>query len=158
MIKHERDRAAIVAPPPLLTVLCIAAGFIADHVKPFPFIHGMAWPRVALCVALLFLAGAVVVSGIRQLRKHNEHPSPYRPTDAIVGSGIYRFTRNPIYLGFLLVVLAVGIGANSAWFLLSVVALFVGLTFGVVKPEERYLSVKFGDQYDEYRRRVRRWV
>lgn len=158
MIKHERDRAAVVAPPPLLTAVCVAAGFIADHFKPLPFIHGIARSRVALCVALLFLAGAVIFSGIRQLIKHNEHPSPYKPTDAIVGSGIYRFTRNPIYLGLLMVVLAVGIGANNAWLLLSFVALFVVLNFGVVKPEERYLSVKFGDRYDEYRRRVRRWV
>ena len=158
MIKQERDRAAVVAPPPLLTAVCIAAGFLVDHFKPFPFIHGIARYRGALCVAFVFLAGAIIFSGIRQLIKHHEHPSPYKPTDAIVASGIYRFTRNPIYVGFLMVVLAVGIGANNAWLLLSFVTLFVALHFGVVKPEERYLSVKFGDRYDEYRRRVRRWV
>jgi protein-S-isoprenylcysteine O-methyltransferase Ste14 len=57
-----------------------------------------------------------------------------------------------------MVVLAVGIGANNAWLLLSFGTLFVVLHFGVAKPEERYLSLKFGDRYDEYRRRVRRWV
>jgi protein-S-isoprenylcysteine O-methyltransferase Ste14 len=158
MAEHERDRAAIAAPPPLLTILCIVGGFVADHFRPFPFIHAMAWLRYGLCLALSILAGAVIFSGIRQLRKHDEHPSPYKPTDSIVGSGIYRFTRNPIYLGFLIVVLAVGVGANSAWFSLSLVVLFVVLTVGVVKPEERYLSMKFGDRYDEYRRRVRRWL
>ena len=158
MTEHERDRAAVVAPPPLLMALCIAAGFIANHFKPFPFIHWIAWSRVALGAAMLFVAGAFIFSGIRQLIRHNEHPSPYKPTDAIVGSGIYRFTRNPIYVGFLVIVLAVAIGANNAWLLLSFVALFVVLHFGVVKPEERYLSVKFGDRYDDYRRRVRRWI
>lgn len=158
MIKHEKDRAAVLAPPPLLTAVCIAAGFIADHFKPFPLIQGMDWFRDSLCVALSFLAGSVIFSGLRQLIKHHEHPSPYKPTDAIVESGIYRFTRNPIYLGLLIAVLAVAIGANSAWLLLSFVTLFVLLHFGVVKPEERYLSIKFGDRYDEYRRRVRRWI
>jgi len=57
-----------------------------------------------------------------------------------------------------MLVLAVGIGANDAWFLLSLVMLFVLLHFGVVRPEERYLSVKFGTGYEEYRRRVRRWL
>ena len=107
---------------------------------------------------LFILAVAVIFSGIRQLVKNREHPSPYKPTGAIVAGGIYRFTRNPIYVGFLLVALAAGIGANNAWLLLSFVALFIVLHFGVVKPEERYLSMKFGSGYDEYRRRVRRWV
>jgi protein-S-isoprenylcysteine O-methyltransferase Ste14 len=158
MIKQERDRAAVVAPPPLLVAVCIAAGFLAGHFKPFPFIDGLAWYRGALCAALVFFAGAVIFSGIRQLIKHHEHPSPYKPTDTIVAGGIYRFSRNPIYVGFLAIALAVGIGSNNAWLLLSFVTLFVVLHFGVVKPEERYLSVKFGDRYDEYRRRVRRWV
>ena len=158
MIEHERDRPAIIAPPPLLAAVCIAAGFIAAHFRPFPFIPGAAWPRVALGVTLFLLAAVIVFSSRRELIKHHEHPNPYKPTDAIVVSGIYRFTRNPIYVGFLLVVLAVGVGANNAWLLLSFVALFVLLYLGVVKAEERYLSAKFGDRYDEYRRRVRRWV
>ncbi len=157
-IPPERDRAAVIAPPPLLTVICIAAGFIAAHFEPLPLYHGPAWPRVALCVALFLLAAVVIVLALRELIRHREHPSPYKPTDAIVGSGIYRFTRNPIYVGFVMLVLAVGIGANDAWFLLSLVMLFVLLHFGVVRPEERYLSVKFGTGYEEYRRRVRRWL
>ena len=107
---------------------------------------------------MFLLAAVIVFSSRRELIKHNEHPNPYKPTDAIVVSGIYRFTRNPIYVGFLIVVLAVGVGANNAWLLLSFIALFVLLHFGVVKAEERYLSEKFSDSYDEYRRRVRRWV
>jgi protein-S-isoprenylcysteine O-methyltransferase Ste14 len=158
LISAERDRASIVAPPPLLTAICIGAGFIANHFKPLPLFPGIGWYRLPFAVALLMLAGAIIASAIRQFRKHHEHPSPYKPTDTIVASGIYRFTRNPIYLGFLLVVLAVAIGANSGWLLISCAALFVILLFGVVKPEERYLSAKFGDGYAEYRRRVRRWL
>jgi protein-S-isoprenylcysteine O-methyltransferase Ste14 len=153
-----RDRAGVIAPPPLLTALCIAAGFIADHFKPIPLIRGLSIARLTLCIALSLLAGIIIFSGLRQLVRHKEHPSPYKPTDAIVASGIYRFTRNPIYAGFLVIVLAVAVGANSAWLLLSFIALFVVLHLGVVKPEERYLSSKFGDTYDDYRRRVRRWI
>jgi len=90
--------------------------------------------------------------------KNNEHPNPYKPTSTIVQNGIYGFTRNPLYISLLLIVLVVGIGVNDAWLLSSFVALFVLLHFGVVKAEERYLSTKFGSRYDEYRRSVRRWL
>lgn len=158
MTEDGKDRAAVIAPPPLLTVVCIAAGWIAGHFRPFPFVPGPERLRDVLCVAFLLLAAGFLVAGVGQLMKHKEDPSPYKPTKAIVGSGVYRFTRNPIYIGFLTVVLAVSVCADNAWLLLSFVALFVLLHFGVVKREERYLSAKFGEGYDEYRRRVRRWL
>jgi protein-S-isoprenylcysteine O-methyltransferase Ste14 len=153
-----KDRPAIIAPPPLLAVVCIAAGFIADHYRPLPLIHGVAWLRIALSVALFLLGAAIIFSSRQELVRHHEHPNPYKPTNAIVTSGVYRFTRNPIYVAFLIVVIAVAIAANSAWLLLSFVATFVLLQFGVIRAEERYLAAKFGESYDEYRRRVRRWI
>ena len=155
---NERDRAAVIAPPPLLTVVCAGAGFLAGHFRPLPFLGGNSIFRIILCSALLLLAVALTFSGLRQLITNREHPNPYEPTHAIVDSGIYRFTRNPIYVGFLLLVLAAAAGADNAWLLVSFVALFLVLQFGVVKPEERYLSSKFGEGYDDYRRRVRRWI
>ena len=158
MNKQDRDRPAIMAPPPLLMGLCVAAGLIAAHFWPLPITHDAVLARVASCIVLALIAGGLIFSGSRELIKHYEHPSPYRPTGAIVESGIYRFTRNPLYLGLLLVALAVGIGANDAWVLLSVVPLFLLLHFGVVRAEERYLSAKFGSRYDDYRRSVRGWL
>jgi protein-S-isoprenylcysteine O-methyltransferase Ste14 len=89
---------------------------------------------------------------------HGTHPSPYRPTAAIVTTGVYRFTRNPIYVAFLLVVLAFGLFANSWWFVVFGGLLFFLLDFGVVKREESYLLEKFGDPYRQYCRQVRRWI
>lgn len=153
------DRAAVIAPPPLLLLLCIAAGAIVDHFKPFPMIRNFDFvPRIATCVGLLLVAAAIVFTAIRQFVAHHEHPSPYKPTNAIMSSGIYRFTRNPIYVGFMVVVLAASVGINNWWVLLSIVPLFLLLQFGVVLPEEKYLSGKFGAPYDDYRRQVRRWL
>ena len=94
----------------------------------------------------------------REFVKHNENPNPYKPTSTIVSSGIYRFSRNPIYIAFLVFALATAIVANNAWILLSIPLLFVLLQFGVVRAEERYLSGKLGAEYDAYRRSVRRWI
>ena len=153
------DRAAVIAPPPLLMLLCIAAGAIVDHFKPFPIIRNFDLvPRIAICAAILLVAAGLVFTAIRQFVTHQEHPSPYQPTNAIVSSGVYRFTRNPIYVGFMVVVIAAAIGFNSWWVLLSIVPLFLLLQFGVVLREEKYLSTKFGAGYDDYRRTVRRWI
>jgi protein-S-isoprenylcysteine O-methyltransferase Ste14 len=153
------DRAAVIAPPPLLMLLCIAAGAIIDHFKPFLIIRDLDFvPRVAICIAILLVAAGLVFTAIRQFVTHHEHPSPYEPTNAIVSTGVYRFTRNPIYVGFLIVVIAAAVGFNSFWVLLSIVPLFLLLQFGVVLREEKYLSTKFGTAYDDYRSRVRRWI
>jgi len=153
-----KDRPSIIAPPPLLGLVCIAAGFIAAHYKPLTFFPGPASIRIAISVVFFFIAVVGIFMARRELVKHKEHPNPYRPTNAIVSSGIYRRTRNPIYVSFMVIVLAAAVAANNGWLLLAMVVLFVLLEFGVVRAEERYLSAKFGAEYEEYRRRVRRWI
>jgi protein-S-isoprenylcysteine O-methyltransferase Ste14 len=152
-----KDRPAIIAPPPLLGLACIAAGLIAEHYKPLPFFPVPLAIRVAIAIVLFFIAVFGIAMARRELIKHHEHPNPYKPTSAIVSSGIYRRTRNPIYIAFMIIVLAAAVAANSVWLLLSIVVLFVLLEFGVLRAEERYLSGKFGVEYDAYRRTVRRW-
>ena len=155
---ESRDRAVVIAPPPLLTVISIGMGIAIEYFKPLPLVPGLGHVRIAAAAALVLIAVVCVASAIRQFMRHNEHPSPYKPTGTIMDSGIYSRTRNPIYVGFLIIVLAVAVAMNSAWLLLSFVVLALVLHFGVVKPEERYLSAKFGSTYDDYRRRVRRWI
>ena len=153
-----KDRPAIIAPPPLLALACIGIGLIAGYYKPLPFFPGPTAVRAVVAIVLFMIAVILVVLSRRELVKHREHPNPYKPTSAIVTSGIYGLTRNPIYVGFHFVVLAVAVGANNAWLFLAAVVLFILLWFGVVRAEERYLSGKFGAEYDDYRRKVRRWI
>jgi protein-S-isoprenylcysteine O-methyltransferase Ste14 len=157
-LRMKIDHARVVAPPPLLMVLCIAAGFLAEHFQHFQIFPAHHPIRRPLCFALFGAAVIIFVTAIRELIRHKTHPSPYKATAALVQTGIYRFSRNPIYVGFLLVVLGCAMCADSGWLLLAAVALFVLLRFGVVSREEQYLSRKFGDVYEEYRRKVRRWM
>ena len=108
---------------------------------------------------LLFLvAVSIFILAEKQFRAHKEHPSPYRPTHTIFGTGIYSRSRNPIYIAMMIVLVAVAFAANDAWFLIALPVLFLLLRFGVVSAEETYLSEKFGAEYEDYRRRVRRWI
>ena len=153
-----RDRPAIIAPPPLLALLCIIAGFIAGHYAPLAFFPGPPALRIAVASVVFVSAIAIVVVARRELIKHHEHPNPYKPTGAIVSTGIYGRTRNPIYIALHIVVLALAIAANNAWLLVAMPVLFVLLEFGVVRAEERYLAGKFGAEYAAYRQKVRRWL
>ena len=153
-----RERPAIIAPPPLLAAGCILAGFVASHYWALPFFPGPRPIRIAVGVLLFLGAVLIFVLAQREFMAHNEHPSPYRATNTIFGTGIYSRSRNPIYIAMMIVVLAVGVTANDAWFLIALPVLFLLLRFGVVSAEETYLSEKFGANYDDYRRRVRRWI
>jgi protein-S-isoprenylcysteine O-methyltransferase Ste14 len=154
----EPDRPRLIAPPPLIGLICIIAGFVADHFSPWPLFAKHRAIEVATGIALFILSVAIVFLARRQFVAHGTHLNPYRPVEALVVDGIYRFSRNPIYVAFLLVVVAFALWTNSIWFLLATVIAFFLLHFGVVKREERYLSDKFGEPYATYRRRVRRWL
>jgi protein-S-isoprenylcysteine O-methyltransferase Ste14 len=152
------DRAPIIAPPPLLGLLCIVAGFVAKHFKPLPLFTAHAVVRIVVGICLVAISAAVIIVARQQFIAHGTHPNPYRPTAAVVTSGLYRFSRNPIYLAFLLIVIAFAFFANSIWFFLSALLLFLILHAAVVRREERYLAGKFGESYAGYCRQVRRWI
>jgi len=104
--------------------------------------------------------GALVLFGwsvLTMLRAGANVPTN-QPSTVIVSHGPFRFSRNPIYLAMLLLIIGIACWLNSAWFLL-LAPVFVGLiTSGVIMREEKYLSAKFGTEYDDYRARVRRWI
>ena len=155
---HQADRPGIIAPPVLLTALCILAALGAEHFVHLPLVAGHATVRLAAAAAIFAAACLVLLDALRQMRRHRTTPNPYKPSSAVVSSGIYGLSRNPIYVAFLLFVLAAAVGANTGWMLVALVALFLLLEFGVVRREERYLAAKFGRAYDDYRARVRRWL
>ena len=109
---------------------------------------------IVLVAVGLFLAGWTTIA----LRRAGEHPHPSRPTATLVTDGPFRFSRNPIYLGFVSLAMGIGLALNSYWVLGSVSVAFVALQVLVVTREERYLETVIGHEYAEYRKRVRRWL
>ena len=153
-----RDHAGVFVPPPLLFVIPIVAAVIL----------GSKWPwLIADRSSLLVLGGVVmIVAGIAvglasvySFRKASTTILPAgRPTTAIVGSGPYRFTRNPMYVAMACAYIGISLVLNNLWALVLLpVAVIVVDTF-VIRREERYLTAKFGEPYREYCARVRRWL
>jgi len=145
--------------PPLI-VLLIAALLMWAIARATPH-WTLPYPgRRLLAAALLVLGIAIVLMGVLSFRKASTTVDPRSPetTSRIVSSGIYRFTRNPMYLGMLIVLIAwLALLANVG--AAVVVALFaVYITRWQIVPEERALEEKFGAEYEAYRSSVRRWL
>ena len=150
------DRPGVPIPPPLLFVFALAAAFLGEWLVPTRFIHGkLRW----IVGSLFLLAGlALNIGGFVTQRRAGTDPIPFNPTTRIVSHGLYRFSRNPMYVGFALWTFAVAILTNSVWVLLAVPIGVILTDRIVITREERYLARKFGEEYLSYKRRVRRWI
>jgi protein-S-isoprenylcysteine O-methyltransferase Ste14 len=94
----------------------------------------------------------------REFRRAGTSAQGSKRSTVIVRTGPYRFSRNPIYLAFILLVLGLSVWLNNLWLLVTLVPAF-GLMAAVVIPrEERFLERNFNDQYSSYKAQVRRWL
>lgn len=145
--------------PPLAVAIIFGAGmWLIDWL-----IHSarISHPARLLAAGALFACAVVVTfAGVAAFRRAKTTVDPTRPeaSNSVVTTGIYRFTRNPMYLGFLLALLGWGVFlGNIAAMLVPV--LFIAYMNGFqIAPEERALRVKFGEGYEAYLRQVRRWL
>jgi protein-S-isoprenylcysteine O-methyltransferase Ste14 len=153
----EADHPHVIAPPVAIHLALGLLGAGAEHLWPSP--EGPAG------IVLPAIGGAAVAAGLLLVvwaglafRARGTRPEPWKPTTAVVESGPYRFSRNPMYLAFAVVHVGVGAAAGSLWIVATVVPALVVMRFGVIAREERYLTAKFGDTYRRYTHRVRRWL
>jgi protein-S-isoprenylcysteine O-methyltransferase Ste14 len=152
----DQDKPGIVIPPPLLFVLPLAAAFFGDRFMPMGFTQG---PPRWIIGSLLVAAGlALNIIGFVTQRRAGTDPIPFHPTTKIVSHGIYRLSRNPMYVGFGLWTLGIAFLVNSVWMLLAAPIGIVLTHVFVIAKEEKYLERKFGEEYLRYKQRVRRWL
>lgn len=153
-----KDNPGVIVPPPLIFLAFLGGGLAIDFfvlrvASGFPVGGRYAAAAVIAAVALLLGFGALF-----RFRRVGTNPEPWRPTTAIVSNGVYRFTRNPMYLGMALLYAAIAIAADSVVALILLVPLMIVIRYGVIAREERYLVGKFGDEYRRYQASVRRWL
>lgn len=150
------DRANVIAPPPLIFAGALALGILAGRIDPQPLLPAVIapWLGSGLCLLSMPIGG----SAFYALRQARTPVDPRKATTAIVRTGAFRFSRNPLYVALTLLYLGIAALCNSLWIGLLVVPVLVIVRFGVIGREERYLERKFGDAYRRYRAEVRRWL
>ena len=152
--KPKGGRLPGLLRPPIIFLTAILLGIALNWVWPLSFIPstlGLLGPLVTLGAALLFLLS------LREFRAAGTSVRGPEHTTAIVQTGPYRFSRNPIYLSFVLLVLGLSVWLNNLWLLMTLVPA-VGFIAAVVIPrEERFLERNFHGQYSSYKATVRRW-
>ena len=142
--------------PPFVYLVAIALGVGLDFAVPLPFFWRAF--NVAVGASLAIIAVVLFVSSVGRFRAAGTAVPANKPTTAIVRSGPYRFSRNPIYLAFSLLQLGVAIWVNSLWLLATLVAAVALIHCIVIRREEQYLERKFGAEYLAYKASVRRWL
>ena len=123
-----------------------------------PLVVGLPDARVPVGVALLACFALWNGWSLYLFRRHRTGLLPGQATEEMILEGPYAWSRNPLYLGLLVLYLALALLAPSVWALLLWPLAVVLVEWGAVRPEERFLRKRFGASYDEYAGRVRRWI
>lgn len=157
-MKPEVDAPNIRFPPPLIYLGALLIGIFGGQSLGLPALELPSGVRTAV-VGFLLLAGLIVnLAGAGTFLRARTAIIPFRPASRLVKSGIYRRTRNPMYLGmaFLYAGLAILFDSSLALLLLPLVLLVIQTQ--VIAREEAYLERAFGDEFRSYKQRVRRWL
>ena len=155
---QEERGAKVRLPPPIVFVLAILLGVAVEYaVYPLHLALGTV-PRVALAAVLGAGAFVLIVSSFQLFKRSGQHPKPWLPTPEIVTAGLYRFTRNPMYIALGLLQATIGVALANPWVVLMILPAEIIIYFIAIRPEEAYLESKFGDEYLNYKSSVRRWM
>lgn len=155
--RSSTDHANVVVRPPVLWVLLVAAGIGLDFLVPLAFMPAGV-PAVWVGVGVWLSGFALAVLAIRQFVRAGTDVQTHTPTAVIVETGVFKFSRNPIYLGAHIAMLGAAVALDSLWILAALLPFYGIIRYGVVAREEAYLHRKFGDPYLAYQARVRRWL
>ena len=158
-MNSDRDNPGVIAPPPLIYLGFLLTGWGLSQAMGGPDGLGLE-PQVRRIAAFVLIVGGLILEGsaANQFRRLGTRMEPWKPTTALSTDGLYGFSRNPIYVGFTLMYLGFAVAMDSLIAVAFLVPCLLVVDRFVIQREERYLSAKFGAEYDAYRARVRRWL
>lgn len=153
------DSPGVIMFPPALWAATVLLGLVMHYFWRWHIMATVpAWCLASLGALMIVLGGSLAIWGRNTMVRGGTNVLPSRPALAIITAGPFRFTRNPLYLGNLLVYVGLTLIFNSAELLALFLPMYLLLHWGIVRREERYLEGKFGAAYLAYKASVRRWI
>lgn len=154
----DDDSARVKFPPPLAFIGTLFAGMALARLLGDPELPlGHHFERGIGSLAIVAGVG-IMLSAVGLFRRADTDPKPWKTATALVTDGVYRWTRNPMYLGMTLIYAGIAIWLDSLVTLLLLIPLVIVIQREVIEREEAYLAGKFGERYLAYRAHVRRWL
>lgn len=158
MSEKQKDSPAInkYIHPPIVAIFYIIVALLLGQF--IPALAGMSQTMKNGGLGLTFIGFLFGVGAFIEFRKAHTTLDPHGSVKALVTDGIYRFTRNPIYLGFVLMVIGFPLAYGTLWGLVAAPFFATTMSRLVIEKEEAYLEKKFKGEYTGYKSRVRRWI
>ena len=146
----------VPVPPPLVFLAFLLTSLLLNLWVPLQ----VPWPPLTRAVGAMALAAGLLLAGlsVTLMRRAGTSPDPRQPSTVLVTDGPFRLSRNPIYLGFTLIVLGATLFGGTLWGVLLAPLLVAAITRLIIHPEEKYLHTRFKAPYAIYRSRVRQWL
>jgi len=154
--QQDRPNISSMVHPPIIALMFIVIAYFLGRFVPLP----LPVPGILRSIGLVltFVGFLLGIGAFMEFRKARTTLDPHGSSKQVVTSGIYRFTRNPIYLGFLLMVIGLPLNSGLYWGIVMA-PFYVFIMNGlIIQHEEAYLERKFGETYTSYTSRVRRWL
>lgn len=154
-----RDTPGVIAPPPLLAAAAVVLGLLLDWLLPAYLLRVLLSFPERMVIGIVLMAGgvALIIPANLAFREAGTNAEPWKPSLTIVTGGVFRWLRNPMYVGGIILLVGLAILLASDWMMVMTIITALILHFGVVKREERYLEAKFGDAYRRYMNAVPRY-
>jgi protein-S-isoprenylcysteine O-methyltransferase Ste14 len=143
--------------PPLLLAAAVAVGWLAGRIYPLPWPGVDDWPARLVGYGLGLVGVALVAWAVLTLRRAGTTVLPNQGADRLVTDGPFRFRRNPIYIGDVLILLGLAQLTHNVWFVILAPLFALAIFKLAILPEERHLEERFGQAYRDYKDRTRRW-
>lgn len=152
----DSDSPNVKVPPPIVLLLTVVFGALLEILHPTQIqLHQVFKWFGALGV---LLSAYVVGQCASRFKSLGTHIKPWKTTTALEKNQFYAYSRNPIYVSFVVFGVSTALLLSSSWILILQVPLVLFLRFYVIEKEEKYLEKKFGTDYLTYKNKVRRWV
>ncbi|MBX3522512.1 MAG: isoprenylcysteine carboxylmethyltransferase family protein [Xanthobacteraceae bacterium] len=159
MSRGNNDVPNVIARPPLIVLATVIAAFALDYFFPQGHMARTANGLRYLSAGVALLCGLVLLgSAANEMRKEGTNIPTWEPSLALVTSGIYTRSRNPIYLAFIILLIGLGLLVSSDWLFLLLIPFVLIIHYGVIRREEEYLLARFGAPYANYLKQVPRYL
>ncbi len=158
-MKAKQDSPGVYLPPPLIYVVIFFIALWLQIILPIDkHIFNTTWTQVTGTTLIVIAFGVFLIRSLWQFFRTRNTIITALPANSLQTSGIYSLTRNPMYLGLVLLYTGIACFAGNWWNFILLPVLIIIIQQYIIRREEQYLSRKFGQQFTNYKKKVRRWI